>query len=61
MERPEDFEERRESEPEVFGETQPAGGADAATADEDRSAEGRFGGTDRPEAASDTEEHRNDG
>lgn len=61
MERPEDFEERRESEVETFGETQPAGGGDAATVDEDRSREGRFGGTDRPETQSDTEERRTDG
>ena len=64
MERPEDFEERQESAPETYGETEPAGGADAARADEDRSSEGRFGGTDRvggDEFPSDTEERRTDG
>ena len=61
MERPEDFEERQESATETYGETEPAGGGEAAQADEDRSREGRFGGTERPESTSDTEERRTDG
>jgi hypothetical protein len=61
MERPEDFEERQESATETFGETEPAAGGDAAQVDEDRSRDGRFGGTDRPESTSDTEERRTDG
>ena len=61
MERPEDFEERQESEAEIYGGTEPAGGGEAAQVDEDRSREGRFGGTDRPESTSDTEERRTDG
>ena len=64
MERPEDFEERQESETEIFGGTEPAGGGEAAQVDEDRSREGRFGGTDRvggDEFPSDTEERRTDG
>ena len=45
MERPEDFEEREEPDREVFGETQPEGGGEAARVDEDRSREGRFEST----------------
>ena len=58
MERPEDFEDREEPEAEPFGVTGPDSGGEAARVDEDRSREGRFGGTDRPESPSDTEERR---
>ena len=61
MERPEDFEEREESGAEPFGVTEPDAGGEAARVDEDRSREGRFGGTGRPESPPDTEERRTDG
>jgi hypothetical protein len=60
MERPEDFEERKESATEEYGQAETDGGASAATADEDRDREGRFGGEDTPQATSDTEERRTD-
>ena len=50
MERPEDFEDREETEAEPFGVAEPDSGGEAARVDEDRSREGRFGGTDRTES-----------
>ena len=62
MERPEDFEDRRESDPETVGETAAStGGETAATTDEERNRDGRFAGNDSPQQTSDTEERRSDG
>lgn len=59
-ERPEDFEQRQETATEEYGQFESEGGATAATADEERTREGRFGAEESPEPTSDPEEHRTD-